>query len=453
MHKTHKRWMLVGLGIVGMVSLVTPICLGLVACSGEQETTSSITQPVQPNHPSQPSTPVVANSNIKFSSHDLQTIYQTVQGVLNSYSSSTRLAKLTNTNLNASTNQKSVMQKLTSKLNKGSLSKAVQSIDFHVNRYLDSIEFNIHFFPRAIPTNLFPTSHKTNSNQSVLNNMSYGNQGQDKNSLVMTYPNMGISKYLCNDDLVIWNDAVLAYANKLAQQSITNMNQITLNQTLDTVLYPTLQELGFNTNVIQHDTTMFGYYNPKDNAITYFGAIRKDFDVVFDPNCVQITPTWDFYAPYYKMNITWKGDLSHLFGISRLNFMGVSIDHAITNLAPSVNCDANQLATKLSAPSFSAQMWTKLMHDTGFAFVTKLSTSQLPLISFTNIETGQDSWENPGFYYRYSYTLPKGTPISKQLYQVPYIQKNFQIVTNKDKSITISTITSCFSRFVPDDDI
>ncbi len=469
MTKKHKRLLGISLGTTLTLATVVPASLSLVSCASETSQTnskpstgtthkpsssnkpsnnkpstnkpgSSTTTPSKPGTstpaPSKPTPPPV--SNIKFSSTQIQTIYNTVKTSLDVYKNHHQLDKLTSSYLNSASNQNTLLQKIKTnlKLNKN-LNQSIQKIEFKIDRYTDSINFVIHFFDKAIPTNL------------KLPHISYGNDNKDKNSLVMTYDQMGISMYLGYDEIVIMNECVQTYVQNLYDKDIGNINQDTLNWSMG-AFYDDLIAHGFNTNILNKVNGMFGPVDVSKNEATYYNSTVDG--VIFGSDC-KSGPTWTYDPQYHGIIITWHGDLSPMFSWSRCLGISINLREQITALAMQGYNTINSLKPKINTSSFSQLIWKLIIQDSGFAFPKNFPVSKQPRIYFDTITTGvYEESKQEGFFYNIHYTIPAGIPIEVDFKWDAYVNDWYTLSQNKDGSVTFKTKHPFFAPFVATED-
>ncbi len=465
----------ISLSSLAITAVAIPSSLALVSCAEEQDKlNSNQTNANRPsngnsNHNNKPSTtkpnpPTTApstpapkpepNSDLRYNSSQLRKIYDNINSKLNgikngadplpkltyAYLNNDGTSKQTDANAKATTSgfKSSVMSYIKQTMGNKSLAKSIKSATFDVNRYNESVTFSINFFPKALSGN--PIFNK--------NYIAYGDDGKDKNTLVMTFsmPNIGLAKYVSYHDLEKASQSVHEYVQAIYDKSIEDLNYDTLNGNLSQ-LWPIMEKHGVNYALLKRDSSRFDFPDIPENTVTWYSGYEVDQDgVTLDPNCAS-GPGWEFRWKYAVFNITWSGNLDTLFNQQRLNIVDLQSEKEITKIAETGLRDPKQLLKQINTPAFSKKIWD-MEFKYGFKFVEQ-GTKLYPKIDFFAADVGKDRFGDDAFIYKYRFTLPASTPVSNSIQNNSWVQKHFKITKNS-KGTTFECIQYMAASFVED---
>ncbi len=468
MTKRQKRYWAMGLSSALLITTAIPTSLALVSCANEQDQTNSnasnANKPTgnkpsnkpnspgtnKPNPPSQPSQPTEPTSNLVFNASKVKSIYNNINSLLNKIKNdqANRLFKLKYSYLNDTTKQTktsqegfmtTVLNSIMKTMNTKDLSKAIKKTSFDVDRYSQTIIFTINFFPKAL------TSTCLNGNP----NVSYGNDGQDKNSLVMSFkmPNIGLDTYVTYHVMEKVVISLQEYVQGLYDESITNIDYDYLNNHSQAII-PIMIKHGVNYHLVYGGNPRFAIPTLSTNRVEWDTMFHND-QVTYDPNCTNPNPEmWDFNPEWGYFTAYWHGDLSHLFDGGRIDVMDMAMQQAMTQFAQAGIRDGDQLEKKINTPAFSKRVWTAVFNY-GFRFIDQ-GTNLIPTIHYTQIKATKDEYGNDIFIYKYSFSIPKDTPIGKGLATDPWFVENYEPIKTVGNQKVIQLKEFSSAPFVPD---
>ncbi len=460
---TKKMKRVLGISGASLASVVTivPASLTLVACANEQDTTNSNasnankpnnTKPnsPKPNPPTQSNPPIEPTCNLVFDSTKIKSIYNNINTQLNTIKKSADpLPQLTYQYLNNTASisktttqgfKTTVMTYIQKLMKTNDLSRAIKVATFDVDRYAEAVTFTINFYPKAFKGNpLSGNSH-----------VKYGNNGKDKNTLVMTFsfPNIGLKTYVTYHVLEKMSLSMQQYVQTIYDTSITDMVYEILNEHASD-MEPIMKSNGVNYQLVCRPTCSFGIPNVFTNSVVWNTSFHQEEDHVrYDPDCAN-GPDWEFDLQYGYFNPVWHGDLSTLFNHSRIRWIDIWIQREITKLAESGIKDIDTLNRQINTPAFSKKIWD-IAFEKGFRFVDQ-GTKLIPRIQFYNLGFGQNKQHHDGFAYKYKFVLPTNTPMGKDLDINGWFNDTYCKLNLKDPNeIVIETQKQVVAPFVED---
>ncbi len=449
MTKHQKRCLTLGLGSCLTAATIIPTSLTLVSCANEQDQTNSNTANANKPSTSNPQA-TIQNSNLTFNSTQVKSIYTNLNSLLTTIKNdkTNRLFKLKYSYLNDTSKKTkttsegfmtTVMNNIMNIMHTKDLSHAIKSASFDVDRNIEAIIFTINFYPKAL----------TNSSIGNNKNISFGDNGKDKNTLVMTFkmPNIGLATYITYHVMEKITLGLQEYVQNLYDQSITNIDYNVLNNNKGQ-LEPIMIKRGVNYKLICRPDAGFQIPTARTNSVMWYTGFH-DPAVQYDPNCDQPNPDWEFDKRWGYFDPIWRGDLSHLFDGGRIHIIDMRIEDQITQLAQKGIRDPHQLEKQINTPAFSNKIWQQVF-DNGFRFM-KQGTNLIPQITFTNITTYKDEWNREFFQYEYSFSIPGDTPIANGVATNQWFVDYYAPLKKVNNSYLIKLTKPASAPFVPEE--